>query len=117
MVAMGLRHKKSENPELIEAAKGLCGGMRSGLACGALTGAACMMSLLSPQIAAGGGLAELSAWFGDTFGSKYGSENCRDILRDKSMKSMICPKVVEETYKYARQILTDNGYTFTDDED
>jgi hypothetical protein len=113
LVAVGLRHKGNENPELLDAMKALCGGLSSGLICGALSGAACMMTLLMPQSATNGGLTELTEWFEATYGKRCNSINCRDILGDKPiMRSMICSKIVEETYKQAKQLLIDNGYTF-----
>ena len=45
MVQMGLDAKQEENPELLDAVSGLCGGLHSGLFCGILTGAACLLSL------------------------------------------------------------------------
>ena len=116
LVAVGLRHKGSENPELLDAMKALCGGLDSGLLCGALSGAACMMTLLSPQTAAGGGLTDLTEWFAATYGERYGGINCRDILGDNQIaRPMICPQIMEETYKQAKLILTYSGYVFEGD--
>ena len=117
LAALGLRHKGNENPELLDAMRGLCIGLGHGLICGALTGAACLMTLLNPQAAAQGLTAELAEWFEYTYGAKYGGINCRDILGDLPiMRPLICPPIVEETYKQAKQILAANGYIFAEDE-
>lgn len=118
LVAVGLYHKGSENSELLDATKALCSGLGSGLVCGALSGAACMMTLLMPQIIAKGGLTELAEWFEYTYGDRYGGINCRDILGDMPiMRPMICSKITEETYKHAKKILSDHGYLFNEDEE
>ena len=118
LVALGLRHLNSENPQLLDAMKGLCNGLGQGLICGALSGAACMMTLLMPQAAASGCLTELTEWFEFTCKERYGGINCRDILRDTPiMRATVCPQILEETYKQAKQILEDNGYIFAEGED
>ena len=117
IISVGLYHRGSENPELIEAMKGLRKGMGSGLVCGALSGAACMMSLLSWQIAGAGGLLELTHWFNEVYGSKYGGINCQDILKGGYMEKHVCFHIIEETYKQAKQILTAYGYPFSEEEE
>ena len=44
LVSLGLTLKGEENPSLLKASAALCLGVRSGLTCGALTGAAMMMA-------------------------------------------------------------------------
>jgi C_GCAxxG_C_C family probable redox protein len=113
IVAAGLRSKGSENPELINAMTGLCGGLGHGLLCGALLGAACMMTMLMPQAVDNGGLEELVEWFEATYKERYGGINCRDILSDRP-SSVVCPQITEETYKQAKKILLDYGYLFNE---
>lgn len=48
LVSLGLTLKGEENPSLLKASASLCLGVRSGLTCGALTGAAMMMALFEP---------------------------------------------------------------------
>lgn len=51
LVSLGLTLKGEENPSLLRASASLCLGVRSGLTCGALTGAAMMMALFEPEAA------------------------------------------------------------------
>ncbi|MCL1873887.1 MAG: C-GCAxxG-C-C family protein [Clostridiales bacterium] len=116
LIAVGLRHKGSENPEMLDAMRALCGGLSSGLICGALSGAACMITLLMPRAAENGGLLELVEWFDSVYGDLYGGINCRDILSERQ-SSMICPQITEETYKQAKMILSDHGYIFEEEKE
>ena len=86
-------------------------GVRCGLTCGALTGAAMMLQLFDPETAATEMIPELAEWFKETYGEAYGGVNCDDILeRNLANKAMRCPAVVESTYVKAREILEDFGF-------
>ena len=65
MVQMGLDARQDENPELLDAVAGLCGGLRVGLCCGTLTGAACLLSLYDKKNAATIMIPRLVEWFKD----------------------------------------------------
>lgn len=111
LVAMGLKLKGEENPQLERTAAALCLGVRCGLTCGALTGAAMMLQLFDPETAATEMIPELAEWFKETYGEAYGGVNCDDILeRNLANKAMRCPAVVESTYVKAREILEDFGF-------
>ena len=91
----------------------LCGGIQGGLACGALTGAACMMNILAPDRAGAGMVRELTEWFAATMGAQYGGTDCDDIAHgDPLTKRARCPGLVEATYLQAREILEANGCRF-----
>ncbi len=68
-----------EDALLTRALKGLCNGMYSGGVCGALTGGACMISLLAAPIARGPLVRMLSDWFMQVYGESCGGICCRDI--------------------------------------
>ncbi|WP_434310536.1 DVU_1555 family C-GCAxxG-C-C protein [Hominifimenecus sp. rT4P-3] len=111
LVCMGLALKGENNDEMVRAVSGLCGGMRSGLVCGALTGAAMMLALFDEKVAAEEMIPELVQWFQDEYGEKYGSVDCNAILEGcPENKPMRCPKLIEATYLEARQILEEFGY-------
>lgn len=113
LVSMGLRLRGEENDALVRAAAGLCLGVRSGLLCGALTGAAMMLCLFDP--AASEMIPELTGWFQETYGELYGGSSCDEILeRDLRNKAVRCPALIENTYRRAREILEDAGFDLFD---
>lgn len=115
LAAMGLRLRGEESDALVRAAAGLCLGVRSGLICGALTGAAMMLCLFDPALTAGEMIPELTEWFRDTYGELYGGISCDEILeRDIHNKAVRCPALVESTYRRAREILEDAGFDIDD---
>jgi len=100
-VSLGLTLKGEENPSLLKASAALCLGVRSGLTCGALTGAAM--------------IPELADWFQENYGEIYGGSDCHSILGDNmANKALRCPQVVENTYRKARELLEDYGVDLTD---
>ncbi|MDR1705792.1 MAG: C-GCAxxG-C-C family protein [Clostridiales bacterium] len=114
LAAIGLREKGSANPELLDAMRSLCGGLGSGLLCGALSGAACMMNLLDPASKDNGAVGELASWFADVYGTRYGGINCRDITGGKLPSAAVCRNLIAEVYAKAKEILTENGYIFNE---
>lgn len=111
MVAMGLELNDCKNPQMETAAAALCMGVRSGLTCGALTGAAMMMNLFDPDVAMSEMIPELSAWFQDTYGEIYGGSECDVILEGRLVNKARCPALIENTYRKAREILEDYGFS------
>ena len=106
LVSLGLTLKGEENPSLLRASASLCLGVRSGLTCGALTGAAMMMALFEPEAA---------YRFQENYDEIYGGSDCRSILGDNmANKALRCPQVVENTYRKARELLEDYGVDLAD---
>jgi hypothetical protein len=97
LLQLGLDEKGSENPELINAVKGLCGGMHSGLACGALTGGACLLSLLEPEKAHRKMIPALTEWFLEA----YGTMDCKPILE---IQPNICGDIIVRTYEMVKEL-------------
>jgi len=111
MVAMGLYLKNETNDQLLQSVGGLCGGMGKGLCCGALTGAACMLSLFDLGPAKSEMIPAMVEWFEDEYGQKYGGTNCDDILEhERSNRISRCPMIVENTYLAAKDILASFGF-------
>ena len=111
LVQMGLERRGERNDQLLQAVSGLCGGVQGGLACGALTGAACMLNVLAPGRANEALVPELVEWFTETMGREFGGSDCADIVHgDPLQKRTRCPGLVEEVYRQAWRILSDHGY-------
>jgi len=114
LLTLALETQGKENPELVRAMHGLCGGMgRSGSTCGVLTGGACLIGL-----AAGKGatdeqshphihrmVQELLEWFEET----YSSIECEGILLYKleegSPYPIQCGNIIADTYDKVQEIL------------
>ena len=109
LVALGLELRGETNPQLETAAAALCMGVRNGLTCGALTGAAMLLNLFDPETAMGQMIPELSQWFEEHYGEAYGSPDCRSILEGNLANKTRCPGMVENTYRKARELLEDYG--------
>ncbi|HIT30427.1 MAG TPA: C_GCAxxG_C_C family protein [Candidatus Scatomorpha stercoravium] len=113
MVQLALDAEGKENPELIEAVRGLCGGFAwSGGPCGALSGGACLLSLL------GRGLdisereelvAEFHRWFAGRT-AQFGGEDCNDITGgDRGNMFSVCPGVIIDSYEKCVELLAERG--------
>jgi len=111
MVKMGLDAKEEENPELLDAVAGLCGGLYSGLCCGILTGAACLLSLYDKKNAALNMIPKLVGWFQATYTPSYGGISCKEIIQDNPANRFErCPKMMEETLEKCRELLAEFGH-------
>ena len=99
MVQLALDAEGKENPELVQAVRGLCGGV-------------CFLSLLA------GGLEpderiKLIGEFHDWFRARtaqYGGENCENIERgDPQNMVTICPGVIMDSYEKCVELLEERG--------
>ena len=113
MVQLALDAEGKENPELVQAVRGLCGGFAwSGGPCGALSGGACLLSLL------GRGLdisereelvAEFHRWFAGRT-AQFGGEDCNDITGgDRGNMFSVCPGVIIDSYEKCVELLAERG--------
>ena len=120
ILAAGLTAAGEENPVLIRAAAGLGSGLGGcGRNCGALTGAVCLLgfhagwetpeetdSTLNLMA------EELVNWFEET----YGTIECEEITKNRqSVKATFCPKLTEETYAKAMEILENYGFVMPEE--
>jgi hypothetical protein len=111
MIQMGLAAKGHENPELLDAVAGLCGGLYSGLCCGVLTGAACLLALYDRKNAAARMIPSLVKWFESTYTQFYGGINCNVILQENPMNRFErCPRIMVETFEKCHELLAESGY-------
>ncbi len=118
MMKMALDTQDSENPDLIRSMAGLAFGVGIGEVCGALTGAACILSLYAgkgsdeeeenPRMP--GMLQEMGEWFRETYGGKYGGIGCDIITEDGALRIERCGGIVSESYTKAIEILVSNGF-------
>jgi hypothetical protein len=111
MVQIGLDARQEENPELLNAVAGLCGGLYSGLCCGILTGAACLLSLFDKESAASTMIPKLVEWFRAAFSQSFGGINCEEILQNNPMNRLErCPSMMEKTIEKCRELLSEFGH-------
>ncbi len=105
IIAMGLELQGKENKDLLNAMSALCNGFYSGLLCGALSGAACLLSMYDAQKSAEVMIPELVNWFQEV----YETTDCEEILDgDPMAKVEKCPNIVINTYEKALEILDEN---------
>ena len=114
ILSLGLEEQGKENPDLIRAMNGLCGGIgRSGKTCGALTGGVCLIGLTfgkgTPSETGHAKInvmiSELLEWFENT----QGSLDCDGILNhslDQGNEYPVqCGKLVSTTFSKVQEIL------------
>lgn len=119
LLTLALEAQGKTNDDLIRAVGGLANGCGfSGGSCGALTGAACLLSLY-----AGKGkddedqdesltelLRDLGVWFSRTYGDRYGGITCEAIVGDRTEMRQRCAAIVAETYAKTMELLAASGY-------
>lgn len=118
IVQMALEMQGVENPGLVRAMSGLCVGFSSPQgACGALTGAACLIAYYAGKGAAAEEaddrlplmLSELSEWFEEYATARFGGISCSAIVPDGRPDASVCGELVSECYGKALTILVENG--------
>ncbi len=119
LLHMALDIQGTSNPGLIRAMSGLCHGVvGTEGACGALTGAACLIAYYGGKGAADEDaderlplmLSELMDWFDQYCSSRFSGINCTDIVTDGQPDTTVCGGLVSECFGQAMAILAANGY-------
>ena len=89
MVQLALDAEGRENPELVQAVRGLCGGFAwSGGPCGVLSGGVCFRERTA----------------------QYGGEDCDCILEgDRRNMFKTCPGIVMDSYAKCAELLSERG--------
>jgi len=106
MVRLALEERGEQNEQMADAVGALCGGLSSGLDCGALSGAAVAMWVLAGEPVDGEIVRELVEWFA----GEYGATACEAILAgDPSSRRTTCPPLMIRTYEQAREVLDAHG--------
>jgi C_GCAxxG_C_C family probable redox protein len=120
LLLLALEAQELTNPPLVRAVGGLCMGIAgSGGACGILSGAACVLALYagkgSDEEKADEKLplmyAELTEWFEETVGKRYGGLTCTQILGEGPRRPDpgVCGRILVDTQKKVSEILIENG--------
>ena len=119
ILLLALEMQGKENPALIRCMSGLCHGFSSEQgACGALTGAACLLGYF-----AGKGKededtnsrlplmqTELAEWFEIYAGKRFGGINCAQIVSGGQLVASVCGGLISECFTKAIAILQANGF-------
>jgi len=121
LILLALEAKGERNPSLVRAAAGLAYGCGAGKgSCGVLTGGCCAIGLFAGK--GGDGeqesdklmlmLQELSDWFSEHVGSRYGGTECQAIVGDEGSAGarQRCGAILAETYAKVVEILVSNGF-------
>ena len=106
---IGLELLGRDNPDMIRASGGLCMGVHSGYLCGALSGAAQILTLFDPENAARHMIPRLMEWFDDEYGSRFTSPNCLDITGG-TPRYEICRDIVLQTWEQSTSLLEEFGF-------
>ncbi|HTX73415.1 MAG TPA: C-GCAxxG-C-C family protein [Rectinemataceae bacterium] len=111
LVELALELKGEKNELLVKAASALCGGIRNGMVCGALTGAACALEILAPEDTERIIVSELAAWFEKRSREDYGGPECRRIREARELEGEDgCASLVEAVWIEARNLLVKYGF-------
>jgi C_GCAxxG_C_C family probable redox protein len=125
IMALGLEAGGKDNPDVIRAMTGLCGGIGfSGNICGCLTAGVCLLGLY-----AGKGtpeeeehekfilmVDELLHWFNKDVAESYGGINCIDIIGEDlatRTPNPKCGQLIAGTYQKVEEILNENNIKMT----
>jgi len=118
MMQLVLDAEEKPNPDLIRSLGALNDGLRGNAQlCGALTGAACVLSYYAgqgqadelPDPAYDSMTQQLFAWFEQQAGSRYGGISCPQILGgDAANKPSRCPQLVEDSFAKAIALLEEH---------
>lgn len=108
-----------DNPELVKAMMGLCGGIGfSGGCCGCKTAGTCVISYLTgkgsddepahPEHKPA--MKEFTEWFKERMLSEFPSENCCDVIHfDPAKRIEMCPPIIADTFVKCMEILEEKG--------
>ena len=119
LMKLALEVQGVENPGLVRAVAGLCHGFpEMDGACGAVTGAACLLAYYGGKGTADEEesnrlplmLSELSDWFKEYSRSRFSGIKCSDIVEGGKIDTVICGGLVSECYGKAMTILMENGF-------
>ncbi|UWG95687.1 C-GCAxxG-C-C family protein [Dehalobacter sp. DCM] len=110
LLKMGMEDAQLEdNPELIQAMRGLCDGMQTDMVCGILTSTACLIALLQPEDAKII-ITDVVEWFKSEYEESNGDITCQAILDGNPMnRTTKCPHILAATYDKAMELMEING--------
>lgn len=112
IVGFGLALKGEEDPRFASAASGLCGGMKSGRACGALAGGVLLLSMFDRSAIRDRMIQDLVSWFDDVYGREFGSIDCADIAGERMQRrAAVCASLVKAVCSRCVELLRAHGLT------
>lgn len=115
LMLLALELDGAENPDLVRAMSGLCGGMgRSGGVCGALTGGCCVLGYFTgkgvPEELEYSRAREIVSGYALWFEERFGTSLCRDIIGGDYSKCLAsCAPIMEECYFKLVELLEMHG--------
>ena len=113
VLAIGMKRLGIDNPDLLRAMAGYCGGSCAGV-CGALAGGEARIGLYvgrsSPEPARDPRQKELAAALTETFRAYWKSTQCDDLVHgDPEQRKYTCPSLMAGTVEMVWGILHENG--------
>jgi C_GCAxxG_C_C family probable redox protein len=125
MLKLALEEEGKDNPDLIRAMNGLCGGIGfSGKTCGVLTGGISILGLYAgkgvPEEVKGEDFSKMIKEFMDWFSEEFESTECNDIVGypiindDSGVENypVKCGDIVIKGYNKIQEILEQYDYAF-----
>lgn len=115
MAILLLEMQEKENPELVKAMGGLCGGVGySNGCCGCMTGGCCMISYFTgkgenletdlPEHKPA--MKEFVDWFTEEMQMEHGGIDCTDITRgNPANRVQYCPQIIAASFEKCMEIL------------
>jgi len=101
----GLEPQGKENPDLLQSIRGLCYGLYSQHACGALSGGVCALALYDFDKET---LRDLSVELVDWFEAHFGGADCVDLIGLGGTPGPVCRDAILLTTEKCLEILQDN---------
>ena len=127
LMLQGLDMMGRSNPELVRAMHGLAGGLGfSGELCGALTGGASLLGLYAGKVTPEQTedprldfmIIDLVKWFKTEYAGQFGGIRCEEILAGDRQNQMIrCPILVNGVLQKVKELLVENGYDLSGQEE
>ena len=124
VIKLGLGLHGGDNPGLVKAVSGLCYGISGNGACGALSGAACLIGYFGCKNSDTARdnekllvmLEELYRWFESHATATYGGVCCHEITGGKEAEPSVCGTLVSDCFARAVSILQQHGIDFEVDD-
>ena len=115
VLAIGMKRLGIENPDLLRAMAGYCGGACAGV-CGALAGGEALIGLYvgrdTPEPDRDPRQKKLASALTETFRTYWKSTQCDDLVHgDPELRACTCPSLMAGTVEMVWGILHENGFS------
>jgi hypothetical protein len=102
LVKLALEGAGHENPEFVDKVAPLCGGLWSGITCGALSGGLLALAVLNGERPAD---RMTVRHYVEWFRGEFGSTDCADLVdEDPVARALTCPPIVTAAYLKAQEL-------------